>query len=65
VRVEAVDLAAGGLGSAEDLLDGALERVGHRPRSHLARNGHDLVERNTAFVLDFKTNKTINKKIPK
>ena len=52
VRVEAVDLAAGGLSSAQNLLDGSLECVGHGPRSHLTSDGDDLVERNATLVLD-------------
>jgi hypothetical protein len=55
VRVDTVDLAAGGLGSAQNLLDGSLQLVGHRAWSHLTGNGDDLVERNAAFVLDLKS----------
>jgi len=48
----AIDLAAGGEGSSEDLLDGTLEVLGHGLEAHGAGNGDDLVERNRLGVLD-------------
>jgi len=48
----AVDLAAGGVGSSEDLLDGALEVLGHGLEPHNFRNSNDLIERNALGVLD-------------
>ena len=48
----AIDLAAGGESSSEDLKDGTLEGLGHRLEAHRAGNGDDLVERNRLGVLD-------------
>jgi len=48
----AIDLAAGGEGSAEDLLDGTLERLGHRLVLHGAGDRDDLVKRDGLGVLD-------------
>jgi len=52
VWVGAIDLAADRLGSAEDLLDGAGERLGHRADAHLTSDLDDLIESNAALVLD-------------
>jgi hypothetical protein len=48
----AVDLAAGGESSSEDLLDGTLKVLGHGLEPHGAGNGDDLIERNALGVLD-------------
>lgn len=52
VGVLAVDGAADGLGGAEDLLDGAGERLGERLEAHLAGDLDDLLEGDVATVLD-------------
>ena len=48
----AIDLAAGGESSSEDLENGTLEGLGHRLEAHGAGNGDDLVKRNGLGVLD-------------
>lgn len=48
----AIDLAASGESSAENLLDGALEVLGHGLEAHGAGNVDDLVEGNALGVLD-------------
>lgn len=48
----AVDLAASGEGSANDLEDGALKGLGHRLVTHDAGNLDDLVKRDGLGVLD-------------
>lgn len=48
----AIDLAAGGESSAEDLQNGTLEILGHGLVSHGPGNGNDLVERDGLGVLD-------------
>ncbi|KAI3477912.1 hypothetical protein L1887_60219 [Cichorium endivia] len=52
VGVLAIDGAADGLGGAEDLLDGAGERLGERLEAHLAGDLYDLLEGDVATVLD-------------
>lgn len=48
----AVDLAASGEGSADNLKDGTLERLGHGLVAHGAGNLDDLVKRDGLGVLD-------------
>jgi hypothetical protein len=48
----AVNLAASGESSSEDLLDGTLEVLGHGLEPHGAGNVDDLIERNALGVLD-------------
>lgn len=48
----AIDLAAGGESSSENLLDGTLEVLGHRLVAHGAGDGDDLVEWDGLGVLD-------------
>lgn len=48
----AVNLAAGGEGSTEDLLDGTLEVLGHGLEAHGAGNVDDLIKRDRLGVLD-------------
>lgn len=48
----AIDLAAGGESSSEDLKDGTLEGLGHGLEAHSAGNGDDLVKRDGLGVLD-------------
>ena len=52
MRMLSVDFAANRLSSAQNLLDGSLQMIGHRSWSHCTRNSDDFIERNTAFVLD-------------
>lgn len=48
----AINLAASGEGSAENLLDGTLEGLGHRLEPHGAGDLNDLVQRDGLGVLD-------------
>ena len=48
----AIDLAAGRVGSSENLLDGTLEVLGHGLEPHDLRNSNNLIERNALGVLD-------------
>lgn len=48
----AINLAASGESGTEDLLDGALKRLGHRLEPHGAGNVNDLVQRDGLGVLD-------------
>lgn len=52
LRAPAVDLAASGESSAEDLLDGTLQVLGHGLELHLACDLDDLIERDGLSVLD-------------
>ena len=51
-RAVAVNGAADGLASAQDLPHGALQLAGHAARAHDARNGDHVVQRNVAVVRD-------------
>lgn len=48
----AIDLAAGAESSAKDLLDGALQVLGHGLESHGLSDGDDLIEGDALGVLD-------------
>jgi hypothetical protein len=52
LRAAAIDLAADGEGSTEDLEDGTLQRLGHGAGAHDAGNLNNLVEGDGLVVLD-------------
>jgi hypothetical protein len=52
LRAAAIDLAADGESSTEDLKDGTLELLGERARAHLTGNLNNLVEGDGLGVLD-------------
>jgi hypothetical protein len=52
LRAAAIDLAAGAESSAENLLDGTLQILGHGLEAHGAGDRDDLIEGNALGVLD-------------
>jgi hypothetical protein len=52
LRAAPIDLAAGAESSAENLLDGTLQILGHGLEAHSAGDGDDLIEGNALGVLD-------------